>query len=216
MHRRLLVLSFLFICSTAAPGNSTFVCPKNQWLIRNVLRAVGVSGVDQIDIASRAWGGAGASIRFFPWRVSLVVNEEWFNSLGDGGKCFVIGHEAGHLKRCHGQKMLAAVMAGAPIVGWAFFKGSIKGGIAALAGWLSFLSWYSQRMEMEADGYAARTPEVARAGVNVMRICQRYTQEERPSFMRRIDRVLYAFSHPPFERRIKALESFAYKPMKAN
>jgi len=206
--RRCVMACFLctsgIACSTTR--EPTPVSAQNQQLIRDVLHSVGVFHADEICIYPRAAGGAAVQITL-PRRISISINEQWFDSLGDAGKRFVISHEAGHLKRWHGQKTMAAVLTGALVTAGAFWKGGIKVGLPTLVAWLALLSWYSRRMELEADGDAAQTPQIARAGIEVMRTCQRCASTKNSSIAQRFNSALYVFSHPPFERRIKALES---------
>jgi len=215
LRRKLFVVTCCFFaCGVvcAAAYGATSVSPENQQLIKDVLRSIGVPCVEQIGIESRAIGGAGVRL-VLPQRITFFLNEEWFNSLGDAGKRFVIGHEAGHLKRWHGQKTIAAMLAGAFVTVGAFWSGGAKVGFPTLAAWLVFLCWYSRRMGLEADRDAAlHSPAIAQAGIDAMCLCQRYEQDENPSLARRFDRALFHFSHPPFERRIKALEPMLHNP----
>ena len=139
----------------------------------------------------------------FSGRYTMYVNENWFNSLSEDGRRFLIGHELMHIKRKHIQKSVVIWYA-FPSISVRLFSplfGKKKRPSNAFEAMLTL--WYSRRNEKEADISCAKRLHCANGGIEVFT-----SLETSPD--KRLFKVPDAFlDHPSHKVRINYLQELA-------
>ncbi len=212
---------FLDFCFLEELGY-TEVSPENEQFIRDIQKEIGLENqrirIKRMSkLATRLFGRENA---FATLGNNLFISEDWFNTLSQEEKRFLVGHELAHLKKRHplkmyginiGRLLLSICIAEAlkkRLSSTGLIPNMLREGLLVLNNLILLLDicYLSRKCEYEADDIAARELNNPDGGIVFFeRLIKEVRDPESRFAIKRIFSRLYKklFStHPEFEERI--------------
>jgi len=186
----------------------TDVSPEVEQYVRGLQNKIGMEDTtirlrSMSREALRMFGRENAAVVSIPFANTMLISEDWFNSLPEKEKRALIGHELAHIKNKHAYKKLAFSILCAPFLIFSFIP----------------VQMYSRHCELEADKISALEFDNIDGCIDLFR---RFKELRDPhsrfvfkQILRRIRKFItypirtLAASHPKLSTRIKDLETLA-------
>jgi len=208
---------------------------SNERYVRYMLNRMGLAKADRVRIRrfnkyAKKWVGEknACAVACFYLPHYLYFSEEWFNTLDEQKRRFLVGHEAAHLKCKHQQKRYAVSVA--YFVVWVTAVESVhqvagrwfpilRRKICCLAAELGCLgalsaafSSFMRAQEREADLRSAASLNATEGGIALMKELQA-DEEELLGEMSAVSRILYrafTFFRAPFQTHPTPVQRISY------